>query len=438
MYISIAVSGKSRPPTTRVFSKPEITLGRSSSNDIVFDPLSEGQVSRRHAVIRQMAHGQWELEDLSSTQGTFVNNQPVRDLVTLRSRDTLMLGIDGPRLNVMFDRDKVSTHESGEMLRAPTTSHFPLALYRDFPARFRVYQKIGEGGYGQVWRAKNDGVSPWKAIKFLRPELLLSSPSQSSVLRVDHLVERFQREARVTRMLAEKGTPGIVPVEEAGGDPREGFVYMIMEYVKGESLDQLVSRREEVDPGVACRYASNVARALDAAHNFVHEEDGQHLRGIVHRDVKPSNILIRQKTDEAVLVDFGIAGFEEGGERLTLPQMRVFTYKFTAPEVLLSNEISPMTDLWGLAVTTYVLLSGGFFPYGGMGLSETLKAIESREMAPLNTHRRGLPDDLCAFVEQGLDPDPAKRPATAKAWVETMARFATKAKEKSDSEQPVV
>ncbi len=425
MFISVAISGRNRTPTTYVFDQAEISLGRSSRNDIIFDPLVDGAVSRRHALIRCLAEGRFVLEDLGSTQGTFVNNHRIKGAVTLSSRDSIVLGVEGPRINVSFEKDQQSTTESDELLRSPSAAHFPLALYRDFPTRFSVFQKIGEGGYGQVWRGKRRDTEEWVAIKFLRPELLIGGTSSSSMIRIEKLSDRFRREAEVTRLLSKQNIKGIVRVDEVGGDSREGFLFMVMEYIEGESLDEIVMRRRELHEETICRYMRQVAEALHAAHGFEWQEpaDGKRVRGIIHRDVKPSNILVRKHDDQAVLCDFGIAAMQEGGERLTLPQMRVFTYKFTAPEVLMENIITPATDLWGLAVTAYVLLTGGFFPYGGMGMGETLKAIEDRSLIPVKSYRGRMNEDLAAFVESALDPLPEKRPPNAEAWVRAMTRF---------------
>lgn len=426
-HISVAVSGRNRVPTTYVFNQDEVFLGRSSKNDIVFDPLLDGSVSRRHASIRRApgGNGAFVLEDLGSTQGTFVNNQPIRGPMVLHSRDSIVLGIDGPRVHVSFEKDESSTTESDELLRSPSAAHFPLALYGEFPRRFAVFQKIGEGGYGQVWRGMLRGSEEWRAIKFLRPELLIAGQSSSSMIRIEKLTDRFRREAEVTRLLSASGARGIIRVEEVGGDPQEGFLYMIMEYVEGDSLDHLITKHRDMSEATICRYLRQVAEALNAAHSFewTDSESGRRIRGIVHRDIKPSNILIRRADDEAILCDFGIAAMEEGGERLTLPQMRVFTYKFTAPEVLLQNIITPATDLWGLAVTAYVLLSGGFFPYGGMGMGETLKAIEERRLISVKSYRGKMNAELGAFVESALDPDPDRRPKTARDWADAMTRF---------------
>lgn len=422
MIICIAVSGKGRAPTTFVQDGEEVTLGRSSTNDIVFDPILDGSVSRKHAILQCRGQGRWDLIDNESTQGTYLNNKRVvGGPHPLRPGDMVTLGVGGPTLLLRWEADESEHLESSRLVHAPSPTMFPLALYRDFPQRFQVYQKIGEGGYGQVWRGRKHGDRKWVAVKFLRPELLITE-SSSSAARLDRLVRRFQREAELTRLLSSSGGPGIAAVHEAGGDPQEGFLFMIMEYIDGKSLDQVFARNRDMEEKVVRRYLRQVAESLDYAHNFrwVNEDNGREMRGIIHRDVKPSNIIIREKDDRAILCDFGIAAIEEGGDRLTLPQMRVSTCKFTSPEVLVDNVIAPATDLWGLAVTAYVLLSGGHFPYAGVGMAETLQAIRERRMAPLQSHRAGLHPELLRLLTTALDPDPDNRLPTARAWIDVL------------------
>ncbi len=425
MYLCIAVSGRNRVPTTYVFDQSDVRIGRSSKNDIVFDPVLDGAVSRRHCVIHRNEYGEFFIEDLESTQGTFLNNAPVQGKAELRPNDQIVLGMDGPRLHVVFEKTEDSTMASMELVRAAVTTHFPLALYQEFPRKFRLYQKIGEGGYGQVWRALRREKEEWMAVKFLRPELLICGGSQTSQIRISKQVARFQREAQVTKLLATSGVPGIIHVDETGGDSNEGFLFMIMDYIDGDSLDKFVSRASEMPIARICRYMRQVAIALDKAHqiNWTDEMTGRAMKGVIHRDIKPSNIMIRKSDDMAILCDFGIAAIQEGGDRLTLPQMRVFTYKFTAPEVLIENTISPSTDLWGLAVTAYVMLSGGFFPYGGMGLAETLRAIREGKMAPLRGYRNDISHELANFIQSSLNPDIAKRPQTAHDWVDALEPY---------------
>ncbi|MCB2154232.1 protein kinase [bacterium] len=418
-YICVAITGKGYVPTTFVLDDPLIRVGRSSSNDIVLDPYLNAAVSRRHLVLRRKAANSWFVVDLESTRGTYLNGKRVTEETEIFPRDVIQLGLDGPMMMVTWrtgDETSSTLHRPAGSRLSPLP--FPLALYGDFPYKYRVFQKLGEGGYGQVWRALSRQDRKWVAVKFLRPELLLSEGSDSTI-RIDNLVQRFRREAELTRRLAEMGTPGIAQVYEVGGEPEEGFLYMVLEYIEGRSLDRILAKHGPLPAKLVCRYMLQVARSLDAAHNvrWKSSEDTHEMRGIVHRDVKPSNMIIRKKDNTAILCDFGIAAIEEGADRLTLPQVRVMTYKFTSPEVLIENTIAPATDLWGLAVTTFILLTGGHFPYDGIDAAETLRQIRQGHMNPLGGYRRGLHPRLLELVHQALSPRPEERPLSAREWI---------------------
>ncbi|MEQ8820901.1 MAG: serine/threonine-protein kinase [Sumerlaeia bacterium] len=322
----------------------------------------------------------------------------------------------GPRNDTQSDGVPISG-ENTTLPQLPPGAVFPLALYRGFPDRFQVYEKIGEGGYGQVWRARARSANEWVAIKFLRPELLLFNsrkPNQD----FDHVVRRFQREAELTARLTDESL-GVAKVLETGGNARMGIFYMMMDYIAGVPLDKLILREKGLRPGLVSRYVLQVARTLKYAHDFTWDDPqtGNQARGIVHRDIKPGNIIIRQHDNAAILCDFGIAGIVEGAERLTLPHMQVCSYKYTAPEVLESNDISPATDMWGLAVTAYVALTGGRFPYPGATLLETLRNTQAGKLIPLDDSHGLVSDELKEFLHRALDPDPARRLRTAEDFV---------------------
>jgi len=423
--ICLTITGPDRAPRTYLFDQDEITLGRSLDNDLIFDPEQDIAVSRKHCTIHRTDGCDYTIKDYGSTQGTYVNNACAMPELPLMTRDRIRLGIEGPKIDVVFERDDESMIESSTIIQQRHAVHFPLVLHRGFPERFQEYERIGEGGYGQVWKARARNSTKWVAIKYLRPELLIHADTETSVQRVERLAERFQREAEVMIRLYDSGAHGVARVLEAGGDPLEGFVYMILELVEGQSLDRVIAHKALLEQRRVCRYMYHVATTLAAAHNFEWVDPAQNkkMRGVVHRDVKPSNIIIRRADDRAILCDFGIAAVEEGGERLTLPMVRVFTHKYTAPEVMRTNSITPATDVWGLSVVAYALLTRGKYPYGGMGMAETIKAIELRKLTPITMYRDDLSDDFVEFLEQALEPDPDKRLSDAQEWADRIREF---------------
>jgi serine/threonine protein kinase len=424
MTLAIALTARERPPTTFVFEQEEILLGRSTESHIIFDPELDSGVSRVHARIVQLEQGRYLLEDLGSTQGTYVGGAPVRVPVVLRSHDVITLGVDGPRLSVIWEARRGDTSVSQALLRQWHSAFFPLALYSDFPWRFQVYQRVGEGGYGQVWRARGRDSMKWMAVKILKPELLAYG-DEKDTSRLERLAERFRREAELVQRLADAGTPGLVTVHETSGDSRFGFLYMLMDYIDGASLDVYSSPRRRLSVARICDVMRQVALTLSHAHALSWEDPDtrQVQHGIVHRDVKPSNILLRDVDNHAFLCDFGIAVVQNANERLTLPQFRVVTSRFTAPEVLATNEITPMTDLWGLAVTTYVLLAAGTFPFEGTTLKDVVESIRRQEVPSLTTLYPDVPSELDKLVRQGLLLNPKGRPADANEWAERLAPF---------------
>ena len=425
MALCLAIGGAARAPTTYVCTQDQVRLGRSADNEIVFDPDLDSGVSRYHAVLRQRNDGEWTIRDLKSRQGTLRNGWPVSGEEPLTPRDVIRLGPIGPQILVLWKRDKNPDSSTLTMALDPTAPQpFPLALYRDFPERFSMFQKVGAGGYGEVWRARTRRSAQWVAVKFLRRELLRLATDDRD--EVERTIRRFRREAELTRRLAESRVKGIARMDEAGGNPDEGFLYMIMEFVDGQSLEKLVGQWRDFPPGRFCRYLAQTAESLDAAHRFqwTDKATGRDCRGIVHRDIKPSNIMVRRRDDHAVLCDFGIAGIIEGGDRLTRSHVCVSTFRYTAPEVFRSNAITPATDLWGLAVTAYVLLTGGYFPYDGATARDVAAAVDAGHQIPLTDHRGDLPPDLVDLIHRGLHADPSRRTATAREWAEALWRFA--------------
>jgi len=425
-FVCLAVTGEFRRPTTYVFQQDEITLGRSSSSDIRFDPMNDGVVSRHHAVIR-IRDGRVYFEYKQSTQGSYVeDDQKISGEIKVVSGMTITLGKEGPRVHFMFDSEDDTSVQSPALIRSHNPIYFPLSLYGKFPTTFQEYQKIGEGGYGQVWIGRKRGGSTWTAIKFLRPELLTPGDDSQSVVRVEKTLERFKREFQIMKQLAQNREKGMIKIYKIGSELDLGFVYMTMEYIKGNSLDKIIMSKRELGEEKICRYLYQLSVSMDYFHNhtWYDPEKGKKMKGIVHRDVKPSNILIREKNDRAYLCDFGIAGIEEGGTRLTLPKMRVFTSKYSAPEVIRMNHITPASDLWGLAVVAYILFSGGYFPYAGNGLKETLESIENNEITPLKRFNPDVNSVIRNFIERALNPDPKVRPQTAREWMEMLSMYA--------------
>ena len=254
-------------------------------------------------------------------------------------------------------------------------------LSRTVGDRYRVGDLIGAGGMGVVFLADDLKNRRKVAIKVL-------SPDRSGDEKV---VERFEREARTAAGLDH---PGIVPIYEAGGD--RGIYYFVMQYVDGRSLADVLREQAPVPIAFATRVLCEAAAALEHAHR----------RGIVHRDVKPENIIIDAK-GRVLLADFGISKLVDATadgttvRKLTQTGGIIGTPHYMAPEHALGHDVDGRTDQYALAVVGFQMLAGRV-PFD----DETLPAIihlHINEAAPrLSTIRPDIPPHLAAAIARAM------------------------------------
>lgn len=199
--------------------------------------------------------------------------------------------------------------------------------------RYRLQRSIGRGGTAEVWQAHDERLDRTVAIKVLHPHQLPDAPS----------IERFVAEGRAAAGLAH---PGVVPVFDVVEDARTPAI--VFRYVDGETLADRIARRGPMPAVEAAAIAADLAAALAHAHHV----------GLVHRDVKPGNVLV-EADGRVQLVDFGIARALEGAEdRETADGLVVGTLRYMAPEQLAGRPIDPRTDLYALGLVLYELLAG--------------------------------------------------------------------------------
>lgn len=248
--------------------------------------------------------------------------------------------------------------------------------------RYRLDERIGRGGMGEVWLGEDTVLARRVATKILSSRLSGDAAA----------VRRFQREART---LATIDHPGIVRVFDYGRTP-DDTNYLIMDFVPGRSLDQMIREDGALPAGLVMEYVAQAAETLHAVHEA----------GIVHRDVKPANVMIRPD-GAAVLVDFGIArgdtdtGFTGDGQVMS-------TAAYCAPEVASGTEPGPQSDLYSLGVTAYECLSG-HRPFYGTAIEVAAKHLRD-DPPPL-----AVPKPIRDFVFQALAKEPGKRWTTGRA-----------------------
>src|SRR5215470_5014670 len=199
--------------------------------------------------------------------------------------------------------------------------------------RYRVEKLLGSGAMGEVYRAYDPVIDRLVAIKVLRPDLIARGGS-------DQLMERFRREARAA---GRRFHPNIVAIWDFGDD--DGTPFLVMEFVEGRNLDQMLKASGPLDPMHSVAIMTQVLRAL----GFAHES------GIVHRDVKPSNIIVLP-SGQVKVADFGIARIDASD--FTIAGDLLGTPAYMAPEQLAGAPVDHRTDLFAAAVILFEIMTG--------------------------------------------------------------------------------
>jgi eukaryotic-like serine/threonine-protein kinase len=259
-------------------------------------------------------------------------------------------------------------------------------IVKHLGAQFQVVREIGRGGMGVVFLARDIALHRLVAIKVLRHEFTSS----------DEHRERFRREARLTARLSH---PNIVPVHsfgEIGGDgtsfENAPLVYIVMKYVHGESLAELMRREKRLPAAEVQRVLRDLALALDSAHRD----------GVVHRDLKAENILIERGSGRAMLTDFGVA-LLRSLDPIHTDALRVFgTPHYMSPEQAAGElDIDGRSDLYSLGVLAYYMLSGTL-PFDAASFEALAARHIAEEHVPLATLVPNMPAELCAVIERCL------------------------------------
>ncbi len=259
-----------------------------------------------------------------------------------------------------------------------------LALQQVLAGRYSIERELGRGGMGIVLLARDVALDRLVAIKLLPPHLAASAESR----------DRFLREARTAAGLSH---PNIVPIHAV--EQQGELVFFVMGFVDGETLRERVERAGPLAPRPAMRVMQEVAWALAYAHQ----------RGVIHRDVKPDNILIERGSDRALVTDFGIAvgghaGAGGDGEV-------VGTARYMSPEQALGEPVDARSDLYSLGATLFFALTGRP-PFEAGNLPAIITQQVTRPAPRLEAVRTGLPARLVEVVDKCLQKDPAARVQT--------------------------
>ncbi len=250
---------------------------------------------------------------------------------------------------------------------------------------FTVGALLGEGGFAAVFRVRDSALRRDVAVKVLD---LGQTPSPV-------LAERFVREARTVAKLEHAS---IVPIYKVGGYKNE-VLYIIMRCVDGPSLRQLLEKHHRLSVGDAARIARQVADALAYAHRL----------GVVHRDVKPDNILL-DGTGRVMVTDFGIAKATEAasGATLTTEGMVIGTPQYMSPEQATGDRTDSRSDIYSLGVVLYHMLSGAP-PFDGESAQSILMKQATATPTPIRSLRADVPAELALVLDRMLAKDPGER-----------------------------
>ena len=271
--------------------------------------------------------------------------------------------------------------------------------------KYRILGMLGHGGMATVYKALHVGFDEVCALKVINPELA----SDLS------FVKRFGQEAALTRKLQHPNAVRMEDIDQAD----DGRPFMVLEFIEGESLKDVIQRQAPLPLPRACRIAKQVAAALDAAHRL----------GMIHRDIKPGNILLTRQAagageELAKVLDFGIAKIKEahlsaGGATLTRTGTSIGTPAYMSPEQAMGKTgegLDGRADLYSLGVVMYEMLTGEL-PIQAESEVQMLIGQISTAPQPIRVRRPELPEGIGAAVMRCLEKDPARRPASGEALV---------------------
>lgn len=261
--------------------------------------------------------------------------------------------------------------------------------------RFQLIERVGRGYFGEVWKARDSD---------LRRTVALKIPRSENLSEEDH--ERFLREAKTTAQLRH---PNIVPVHEVGRE--DGTLFIVSDFIDGMTLAERIAINRPA-PREAAELCVTVAMALHYAHES----------GVIHRDFKPSNVMLDQ-TGKPYLLDFGLAKQESGEFTMTASGDVLGTPAYMSPEQARgdSHTVDRRTDIYSMGVVLYELLTGER-PFRG-STHLLLKAIQQTEPSPPSKINRQLPRDLETICLKAMSKEPHRRYATALELAEDLQRF---------------
>jgi serine/threonine protein kinase len=260
-------------------------------------------------------------------------------------------------------------------------------------AQYELTRLLGSGGMSRVYHGRHRTTEQEVAVKILRPEMQVRK----------HVMQRFQSEFRIARKLFH---PNLVRALDFGFE--QGLAYLVLEYIPGRSLFQLIRDKMRLPEGDAVRYLSQVAQGLQVAHRM----------NLVHRDIKPANILITH-TGDAKVSDLGLAKDLLAAESITRSGASLGTLSYMAPEQFMNaRRADSRADIYSLGITLYHVLTGQL-PFAGGQMTMLQKKLANQFVRPRDL-MPSLSNGMNRLIIQCLQPNPDNRPATCGEFLQML------------------
>src|ERR1700761_5857791 len=248
--------------------------------------------------------------------------------------------------------------------------------------RYEILNLLGEGGMGAVYKARDVELGRMVALKVIRPDLARNRA----------ILDRFKQELILATQVTHRNVVRIYDLGEA-----EGIKFITMEFVEGEDLAAILHQRTKLPPREAVAIIEQVCRALEAAHNV----------GVIHRDLKPQNIMWETGSGRILVMDFGLAKTLEG-ERMTQTGAMVGTMEYMSPEQALAGNLDQRSDIFSLGLIFYELLTGQTPFRADSALASLIKRTQER-VVPVSELDKSVPPELSQIVSRSLERDVALR-----------------------------
>jgi serine/threonine-protein kinase len=372
MPLLVVEKGPDKGKSVPLVTGGTVLIGRDSSTSL---PLHDTMASRMHCKIQSRDDGYW-LSDLESMNGTYVNGEKAREPVKLEIGDLIKIG---DTLFTFTSEETYSTTLTGQRIGG-----------------YRIIERVGRGGMGTVYKAEQVDLQRIVALKVISEEHTKDK----------EFVELFIHEARAAAKL---NHPNVVQVYDV--KRHNEYYYFSMEFVSGGSVQEILNQKRKIPWQDALGMLLDSARGLDYAHR----------KGIVHRDVKPDNLMIA----ETGMVKIGDMGLARGLEEKVGPEEEtsvIGTPHYIAPEQVLGHPADFRSDIYSLGATAYRMLAG-VTPFNAPSVRDLVNKKVREDAASIQEHTPDLPKPLAEIVAKMMARDPERRYQSMGDVIRDLERF---------------